>query len=58
MDGIGRFPDSHGINANGGFYGSAFHTAMWDAYRATAPVDGPCELLFFDGFESGDTGAW
>ncbi len=58
VDGIGRFPDNHGINANGGFYGSAFHTSMWDAYRTTAPTPAPCELLFFDGFESGDTGAW
>lgn len=35
-DGIGRFPDQHGINANGGYHGSAFHGEMWDAYRDPA----------------------
>lgn len=32
-DGIGRFPNSHGINANGGYYGSAFVNSVWNQYR-------------------------
>jgi hypothetical protein len=34
-DGIGRFPLRHGINADGGHYGSAFADEMWDAHVAT-----------------------
>ncbi len=58
-DGIGRFPDSHGINANQGNHGSPFHGEMWEAYRASAPTEPiQCGLVFSDGFESGDTAAW
>lgn len=32
-DGIGRFPDRHGINRDDGHYGSLFVDAMWDDYR-------------------------
>jgi len=32
-DGIGRFPNSHGINANDGYYGSGFVNSLWNQYR-------------------------
>lgn len=32
-DGIGRFPDRHGVNADKGSYGSPFIDSMWDVYR-------------------------
>lgn len=31
-----RYPDNHGINADGGSYASAFTTAMWTAFRGCA----------------------
>jgi hypothetical protein len=31
-DGTGRFPQLHGVNADGGHHGSAFADAMWGAY--------------------------
>jgi len=58
-DGIGRFPELHGTNANGGFYSNAFQSEMWQVYRESAPGGiGDCPSLFEDGFESGDTSAW
>ena len=58
-DGIGRFPQDHGVNANQGSHGSPFHGEMWAAYRSSAPVEvPPCGLVFYDGFESGDTSSW
>ena len=32
-DGIGRWPERHGINANSGSWGSAFANSMWSVYR-------------------------
>jgi len=47
-DGIGRAPDQHGVNANDGHHGSAFHGEMWDAHRSGAAetVD---QLCLFSG---------
>jgi len=39
-DPYNRFPDKHGIDTDGGHYGSAFAGAMWDAYRYYTPE--PC----------------
>ena len=33
-DGIGRFPQLHGVNANKGYHGSPFADEMWAAYVA------------------------
>ena len=43
-DGIGRFPQFHGANRDGGQYRSAFVAAMWGAYRNSPgiPINGSC----------------
>lgn len=38
-DGIGRFPNLHGTNADGGGYGSSFANAVWAEYRGDIDVD-------------------
>lgn len=42
-DGIGRFPQLHGVNADSGHRYSAFQAAMWDAYRGSSCYDGVCD---------------
>lgn len=32
-DGIGRWPDNHGIHAGGGSWGNGFSTSMWQVFR-------------------------
>jgi hypothetical protein len=40
-DGIGRFPELHYTEADGGGRKSAFQTAMWNMYRSTVDIDAP-----------------
>jgi hypothetical protein len=56
-DGIGRFPDNHGINVDGGYRYSYFQKAMWEAYRyATGPdptfEDVPLSHWAYDAIET------
>ena len=44
-DGIGRFPDVHATNADGGYYGSAFVNRMWNAYRSSIPDVKPVAII-------------
>jgi hypothetical protein len=41
IQGDGRYPEFHGANADGGQNGSAFATAMWNAYRDYEPPPTP-----------------
>jgi len=38
-DGIGRFPNQHGTNANAGYYQNTFGNALWNAYRSTLSIN-------------------
>ncbi|MEX0887402.1 MAG: chitobiase/beta-hexosaminidase C-terminal domain-containing protein, partial [Phycisphaeraceae bacterium] len=50
QDGVGRYPELHGTNADSGSYGSSFVNAMWDQYR-----DGPVVLMpFIAPFDGGE----
>ncbi len=40
-DGIGRYPNNHAINADGGNYQNPFANSLWTAYRASTQVN-PC----------------
>jgi len=64
-DGIGRFPDAHGTNIDGGYRYSHFQKEMWDAYREAVEgstfVDVPfdhwahdyIEVLYQEGYVAG-----
>lgn len=41
-NGTGRWPELHGTNADGGYYGEPFADAMWAAYRAGATGEPNC----------------
>ena len=41
IDGIGRFPSRHGMNANSGFYSNNFANSMWDAYNVPVASSTP-----------------
>lgn len=41
-NGTGRWPELHGTNADGGYYGEPFADAMWASYRAVATGEPNC----------------
>jgi len=51
-DGIGRWPERHGINANSGNWGSAFANSMWSVYRPGNSAGLPVVVPYGGEFDS------